>query len=461
MDELIRSEEIKTLLENRSRREILASVREIINKIRQSILDGGIKSPEIELSSSHIAKLVEEDLAKHSSKNLVPVINATGVIIHTNLGRAPLPEAAIEAIEETSKGYSNLEYDLKAGDRGSRQSVVEGLLKELTRAEAALVVNNNAAAVLVATRAIASGLEVIISRGEEVEIGASFRIPDVIRAAGAKMVEVGTTNKTHLYDYENAIGPDTAMIMKVHRSNFYIDGFTSEVALAKLVKLGRANSIPVMEDMGSGCMIDFARHGLGKEPMVKDSLESGADILTMSGDKLLGGPQAGIILGRERLVGAMKRDPIHRAVRIDKLSLAALEATLRLYLDERENEIPVVSMILAQEDDLKKRAQNIMRNLKKELADTGKNISLKLEPDYSKIGGGSFAREKLKTWTIRIEFEDGHGADSLLEVLRTSDPPVIARVKEGRIVLDVRTVLPGQEKPLVDALAKSLQKLKS
>jgi L-seryl-tRNA(Ser) seleniumtransferase len=361
-----------------------------------------------------------------------------------------LPERVLRKFRALSGGYSNLEYDLEAGRRGSRFSHVEGLLKELTSAEAAMVVNNNAAAVLISLETLAKGREVVVSRGQLVEIGGSFRIPDVMRKSGATMVEVGTTNKTHLKDYEEVIGPETALLMRVHTSNFQVVGFTEEVPAQELAELGTRYGIPVMEDLGSGCLIDFSKYGITKEPTVQEVLSQGVDLVTFSGDKLLGGPQAGVILGRKNLVDAIKKNQLSRALRIDKLTLLGLEETLRAYRDEQSatKEIPTLKMIFQSYGSLAKKAQRLLKLIGKV---DKKLFSINLKDTISKVGGGSLPLLELPTRVLSIK-PNGLSIKHMEEWLRSYDPPIIVRVEKERVFLDVRTI---QEREL-KTVAKSI-----
>ncbi|HWR20784.1 MAG TPA: L-seryl-tRNA(Sec) selenium transferase, partial [Verrucomicrobiae bacterium] len=336
VDDLLQEPSIREMARTLPRWAVVEAIREVLERWRRMLATGQSESAPADLPSRAALVVEVKRIALRLNRPaLRRLINATGVAIHTNLGRAPLAEAGIERIVEVARGYSNLEYDLERGDRGSRQDHVERLLCRLTGAEAALAVNNNAAAVLLAINTLAEGKEVIVSRGELVEIGDSFRIPDIMRRAGGVLREVGTTNRTYLRDYEEAVGATSAIILKVHTSNFRIQGFASQVPVAELASLGEKTGLPVVEDVGSGALVDLSQIGLSKEPMPSESIRAGADLVTFSGDKLLGGPQAGLIVGKRELVEKLRRNPLARAVRIDKLTLAALEATLRLYLDER------------------------------------------------------------------------------------------------------------------------------
>ncbi len=393
---------------------------------------------------------VRAELKALGVSKLRPLINATGIVVHTNLGRSILPESVLDKFRPIAGGYSNLEYDLERGKRGSRYSHVEGILKELTSAEAAMVVNNNAAAVLVSLDTLARGREVVVSRGQLVEIGGSFRIPDVMRRSGARMVEVGTTNKTHLRDYEEVIGAETALLLKVHQSNFQVVGFTKQVETQELAGLARKYSIPIMEDLGSGCLVDFSRYGLAKEPTVQEVLAAGVDLVTFSGDKMLGGPQAGIILGRKGLVEAIRRNQLSRVLRIDKLTLLALEETLKLYRDESTavREIPTLRMITQPYEELRKKAGRLLRmigGLKSE------RFGLEIMDGRSKVGGGAMPLFLMPTRLLCIK-PGGVSANRIEESLRGYDPPIIARVEKDQVLLDLRTIQEGELKVVAAAV---------
>lgn len=388
----------------------------------------------IDFDEEKIINEVKNTLKIKGKYSLCPVINATGVVIHTNLGRAILPKEAIEHIIEVSSHYSNLEYDLKEGKRGKRYIHIIDAVKRLINVESALVVNNNAGAVFLCLNTLAKGKEVIVSRGELVEIGGSFRIPDVMLNSGAILKEVGTTNKTHLSDYENAINENTALLLKVHQSNFRIIGFTKEISLEELVSVGRKKGIPIMVDLGSGCFIDLKKYGLTYEPTVQEVLSQGADIVTFSGDKLLGSAQAGFILGKSHLLEQIAKNPLMRALRVDKMTLAALEATLRLYLDEEEaiKKIPTLKMILERPEDIRKRAFKISKLLKKE------GIFTRVKEDISMPGGGSLPEIGIKTYVVTLNTQII--PQDFAEKLRDGDPPVIVRIKEDLILFDARTI---------------------
>jgi L-seryl-tRNA(Ser) seleniumtransferase len=431
---------------------ILRGVHEVLDEIRQGITENKIEDPAF-LSTEGISEKVVERVGLLAQSSLRAVINATGVVVHTNLGRSILSERVLERFKPLSGGYSNLEYDLTQGKRGSRYVHVEGILKELTSAEGAMVVNNNAGAVLLSLETLARGREAIVSRGELVEIGGSFRMPDVMRKSGVKMVEVGTTNKTHFRDYEEAINPETALLVRVHRSNFQIVGFTEDVDTSQLVELGNKYGIPVMEDLGSGCLIDFSKYGIPKEPTVQEALANGVDLLTFSGDKLLGGPQAGIILGRRDLIDAIKSNPMTRALRIDKLTLLALEETLNMYRDENVavEEIPTLRMICESYKALKAKVRRLARMIGK--LDTHK-FALDQEDGISRVGGGALPLLELPSRLLCF-IPERLSAHQIEKWLRSYSPPIIVRVEKDRVLLDVRTV---QEEEL-QTVARAIKEL--
>ncbi len=450
VDRLLDSPEIIEISSKYPRSLILNAINQVLDETRKRIATGDESGVSSDLSLGPISTRVVERLEVLARPSLRALINATGVVVHTNLGRSILAERVLQKFGPLSGGYSNLEYDLDQGKRGSRYTHVEGILKELTSAEAAMVVNNNAAAVFLALETLARGGEVIVSRGQLVEIGGSFRIPDVMRKSGAKMVEVGTTNKTHLSDYEEVFGPDTALLLKVHRSNFQIVGFTEDVDTTQLVNLGKKYGIPLMEDLGSGCLVDFSKYGLTKEPTVQEVLEKGVDLVTFSGDKLLGGPQAGIILGRKDLVEAIKKNQLTRALRIDKLTLIALEETLNIYRDERValEEIPTLRMICESYDSLKTKAQRLAKMIGK--LDTG-NFTLDLADGNSRIGGGAFPLLEVPSRLLCLIPHELSSHD-IEEWLRSHDPPIIVRLEKNNVLLDVRTIQEGEFKTVAQAI---------
>ena len=440
VDRLLSDKRLLALAVEASHETVAALARERLEDARRGVADG-VAPPPLDVLVEDVCATAARLLGPEPA----PVINATGVVLHTNLGRAPLSAAAAEAVARVASSYSDLELDLEEGARGSRQAHVSGILRHLTGAEAGLVVNNNASAVLLALSAIAYGKEVIVSRGEAVEIGGGFRIPDVLNRSGAVLREVGTTNRTYAADYESAICADTGALLKVHTSNFVITGFTHETTIGELVEIGARHGVPVIHDLGSGCLLDTARFGLAHEPMVQESVDAGVDLACFSGDKLLGGPQAGIIVGKRDAVTRLASHPLARAMRIDKLSLAALTSTLVHYLKgEAVEAIPVWRMIAAPLDGLEAAA----RRLQEASGGTGR-----VERGLSTVGGGSLPGETLPTWLLTIDVGDAPGgATALAARLRASDPPVVARIDNDRVTIDPRTVLPGQEEPLARAL---------
>ncbi|QXE18022.1 L-seryl-tRNA(Sec) selenium transferase [Clostridium sp. 001] len=433
IDELLKEDIVNNELKFTMRTIVVETLREVIDNYRELILSGSID----EYSKEDIFKSFLELLEEKKGSKFKKVINAAGVIIHTNLGRSLLAKKALENVVNVADNYNNLEYDLKKGQRGSRYSHVEELIKRVTGAEAAIVVNNNAAAVMLVLNTLCKDKEAIVSRGQLVEIGGSFRVPDVMSFSGARLVEVGTTNRTHLYDYDNNINENTGVLLKVHTSNFKILGFTEDVSLEELVKLGYESKIPVVEDIGSGTLIDFSKYGFTHEPTVQESIKKGVDVVTFSGDKMLGGPQAGIVIGKKVYIDKMKKNQLTRALRIDKMTLAALEGTLKYYLDEKEavENIPTLHMILSQKSDHRKRAQR----LKKKLENKIKNFKFALEEDYSIVGGGSMPTEKIGTYVIKVE-SDKFSPQELEKKLRENKTPIIIRISNNEVILDVRTI---------------------
>jgi L-seryl-tRNA(Ser) seleniumtransferase len=456
VDELLAIPRIRDLLAAHPRWAVLEAVREVLAERRHRVLRGGVsqEAAELLLAPDAIAAAVADVAAEKAGPSLVPVINATGVVLHTNLGRAPLAPVALRAIEHAARGYTNLEFDLATGARGSRQVHVEALLCALTGAEAAFVVNNNAAAVLLAINTVANGKEIVVSRGQLVEIGDSFRIPDVMVRAGGRLREVGTTNRTHLRDYEEAIGPETALILRVHRSNFQILGFTADVDVSDLVALAKRHGLPVMDDLGSGALLDLSLLGLRREPLAAEAIRAGVDLVTFSGDKLLGGPQAGILVGRRDLLARARRNPLARTVRIDKLSLAGLEATLRLYREPERarQEIPVLRMLGLSASMIGARAEALAGALRSTLPD----VAITVEDETSEVGGGALPLQVIPTRVLALRPPRGSATD-LEGRLRRASPPVLVRIKEDRILLDLRTVAESEEATLLHALREALR----
>ncbi len=416
----------------------LRAARSIVDELRNTILGSEVEITEEMLDIESICAGVQKKALELIKHRLLRTINATGIVVHTNLGRSLLSPRAIENMALIAGRYSNLEFDLAAGRRGSRYSAVEDILCEISGAEAAMVVNNNAGAVLLTLETIARGKEVIVSRGEMVEIGGAFRIPDVMSRSGAVLKEVGTTNRTHLSDYASAIGDQTGLLLKVHTSNYAVVGFSASVGLPEMVALGREKQIPVMEDLGSGTFIDFSKYGLIKEPTVQESIAAGIDVVTFSGDKLLGGPQAGIILGAKKIVDNIKNNPITRALRIDKMTLAALESTLRLYRDENTavHEIPTLRMILEPRESIAKRAEKLLRLLNR----VGPAcLDVKLADLDSKAGGGSLPLLLLPSVCVCVRPRE-KSVNAMEKYLRADSPPVIGRIEEDWYIIDLRTV---------------------
>jgi L-seryl-tRNA(Ser) seleniumtransferase len=449
VDELLHSPTGQQLIQQYSRSMTLRAVRSSIAQARARIREGA-PCPSYE----ELLVEVEHILELGQRPNLRPVINATGVIINTNLGRAPLSPEALQAVHGVAGGYSNLEYELETGERGSRHTHVAGLLCELTGAEAALVTNNNAAAVLLALTALAAGREVIISRGQLVEIGGGFRVPDVMRQSSCQLVEVGTTNRTRLSDYQAAINDRTALLLTVHPSNFQITGFTESTPVDALTKLAQQYGLLVMDDSGSGCLLASERFGLGHEPMPQESIAAGADVVCFSGDKLLGGPQAGILVGNAEALERISKHPLMRAVRVDKMTLAALEATLRHFQrDEAEMHIPIWRMISASQGKIVSRATSWASRLQKY------GIPARTQRGESTVGGGSLPGETLPTTLLALDAgKVPIPLDELAKRLRLRSSPIIVRIMRDTLLLDPRTVLEEQDKEVVQALAEELGK---
>jgi len=421
--------------------------RPLVREAAQAFLDGlreeikaGLVADEASLAWDTLAARIACFARSFVRPRFRRVLNATGVVVHTNLGRSVLPESAVTAVIDACRHYSNLEFDLSTGQRGSRHSLVESLLCQLTGAEAAIAVNNNAAAVFLVLESLCKGREVVVSRGQLVEIGGSFRVPEVMAKSGAILREVGATNRTHLRDYEAAIGPDTAALMRVHTSNFRMIGFTKEVGLDELCALGRERGLPVIEDLGSGTLYDFAQAGLPGEPTVRDVVAAGADVITFSGDKMLGGPQAGVIIGKREHLEVIRKNQLARALRLDKMTLAALEAVLRLYLDPAvaRREIPTLAMICATPKELADKARRLARVLKRAV---GTHFEVSIRPGASRVGGGAFPERDLPTSLVCLYPLDASlKVDDLRERLLDTDPPLVGRMEDGRFCLDPRTL---------------------
>jgi L-seryl-tRNA(Ser) seleniumtransferase len=452
VDELLRGKQGLTWLDNYPRVTVIRAIRESLLSMRKAILKG----KDTELDKNKLFNDIETLLSELNSYKLRAVINATGIVIHTNLGRSLLSQESIDNLIAIGGSYSNLEFELAQGIRGKRYSHIVDILKELTGAQDAMVVNNNAAAVFLCLSTVAKNREVIVSRGELIEIGGSFRIPDVMEASGAILKEVGTTNKTHLYDYEQAINEGTELLLKVHRSNYRIIGFTSEVTPEELVRLGNIHGILTMCDLGSGCLIDLEKYGIRGEPTVKHIVNKGVELVTFSGDKLLGGPQGGVIVGKKELIQKIQKNPLTRAVRIDKLTLAGFESTLRAYRDEEKacHEIPTLRMLTEPLERIEKRAQKLTDVIQRSLHDT--DASVRSMKDQSQAGGGSLPETELPTYVAALKTEQ-ISADKIARMLRFSLPPVIVRIKDERILFDARTIREDE----IDIIALALKKILS
>jgi L-seryl-tRNA(Ser) seleniumtransferase len=454
VDQMLRKPEVQDMMERHARATVTEALRRVLQETRQSIMEdeynGEISAGAIE---GRLVRALDERLKKESRGKLREVINGTGVVIHTNLGRSPVAEKAVGDLARLSGVYVNLEYDLESGSRGSRHDIVRDLLRGITGAEDCMVVNNNAAAVLLVLSAMASGREVIVSRGELVEIGGSFRVPEVMEQGGARLVEVGATNKTYIEDYRRAINDNTGLLLKVHTSNYRICGFTRQVSREELAALGREFDIPVVEDLGSGMFVDLGEYGIGHEPTVQDSISSGMDIVTFSGDKLLGGPQAGIIAGKKEYIGKIAKHPLARAVRVDRLTLSVLESTLRIYAESERvvERIPVLSMLTMPMNRLERRAERLVELL----AGIEPYAEIAVEMEYSQVGGGSLPLERIETRVLSVQ-PKSMTLNQLEEGLRMADTPVIGRIVRDRFLIDVRTVFDHQLPVLAKMLAMVL-----
>lgn len=443
---VLEHEEVRAWMDALPRQTVVAAVQSTLQTLREEVLAG---KHEEELDLESVLGRVEEAIVERSQPSLRRVINATGIVLHTGLGRAPLADAALDAIADGSSGYCNLEFDLATGDRGHRADHAARELRELTGAEAATVVNNNAAATLLILKTLASGREVLVSRGELIEIGGSYRLPDIMAAGGAILREVGTTNRTRISDYEAAVGERTGMILRVHPSNYRVIGFSESASLAELIDLGRRTQLPVVDDLGSGVLIDLTPFGLPHEPCVRESIETGADLACFSGDKLLGGPQCGIIVGRRALIQRIEKDPLYRTYRVDKMTLLALIATLRLCADPDEavKQVPTLAMLAASTDELAARANDIVRRLEGQLPSERFFVC----SDVAYAGGGSLPTEQLPT--VVVQWRPSRlSATQAVRALRESDIPVVARIRDDAVCFDMRTVREPDVEPLVAAV---------
>ncbi|MFZ0732230.1 MAG: L-seryl-tRNA(Sec) selenium transferase [Candidatus Sulfotelmatobacter sp.] len=463
VDELLRRPEFASHIESQGSSAVTDAARAVLARLREEISSGLLNASSLHLALDGLGNAVENQLRNALRHSLRPVINATGVILHTNLGRAPLPQTVLDHIAETASHYTNLEFDIATGERGKRDVHVDRLFRKLlaeikgANELSTIVVNNNAAAVLLALNTLAEGGEVIVSRGELVEIGGSFRIPDVMAKSGATLREVGTTNRTRLADYEKAIDERTRLLLRVHRSNFEITGFTEQPPVGELAELARKRGIPLMEDLGSGALVDLQGFGIHGEPNVLDSLRAGVDVVTYSGDKLLGGPQAGLLSGRGDLISRMRSNSLFRALRVDKLTYASLEATLLAYVKRDYDAIPTLKMMSLTKEEIDLRAKMLMKNrdvpVETQPAASASSVKIKLEiiDGDSVIGGGAAPSSVLPTRLLAVTHAD-LSADELATRLRKSDPPIIARVEEGRVLIDLRTVFPAEDSLIAAAL---------
>jgi L-seryl-tRNA(Ser) seleniumtransferase len=440
VDRLLKHSGCERLLARYNREYITAQCRAVLEQIRNEVRRSGTA---VDCTEAAILERVENTIFIDSQPGHKPVINATGTILHTNLGRALLPQAAIDAMLRVADRPINLEYDLAAGKRGKREETLQNLLVELTGAEAATVVNNNAAAVLLGLNTLAEGKEVIVSRGELIEIGGAFRIPEIMAKSGAVLREVGATNRTHPADYENAVNEKTALLLKVHTSNYKVVGFTAEVTLEQLVALGKKHRLPVMEDLGSGAFVDLSNYGLPKEPIVAERIQAGADVVTFSGDKILGGPQAGLIVGKRDLIARMNRNHLQRALRCGKLTLAALEATLRRYRQSPNivEEIPTLRAFTRPLQEIRKMSEVLLPELQKAL---GAEFELRLEESTAQIGSGALPTEELPTLVVSIDHQT-MSANSIAQKFRAANPPIIGRINNDRFLLDLRCIFDAND----------------
>ncbi|MGD8979957.1 MAG: L-seryl-tRNA(Sec) selenium transferase [Desulfobacterales bacterium] len=456
VDSILEMAKADTFFDNVPKSVLVRSIRLVVENLRIIILDNQPDFTDEKLTNSEILNKIKERVHKMMTPNLTRTINATGVVVHTNLGRSLLADDAIENLLTIAGRYSNLEFDLSKGTRGSRYSIVEDILCEISGAESAMVVNNNAGAVFLSLETIAKGKKVIVSRGELVEIGGSFRIPDVMARSGGILKEVGTTNRTHLKDYENAIENDTALLLKVHTSNYSVVGFTADVSLESLVDLGAKYKIPVMEDLGSGTFVDFSQFGLLKEPTVQESVKAGADIVTFSGDKLLGGPQAGIIVGKKNFIEKIKNNPINRALRIDKLTLAALESTLRHYrnIEKEMDAIPTLRLMTLPLDHIESNAKTLFEML--ENIDDPR-LSVSLIDIFSRPGGGSLPLLKLPSKGVGVKVQ-GISTSAVEKQMRNNECPIIGRIEEDLFIMDLRTILDDELQLIENAFKHMLKK---
>jgi L-seryl-tRNA(Ser) seleniumtransferase len=449
VNDLLESPPLRRVLGAANRTAVVSSVRHFLDNLRKEVQNA---AAEVDLPTpAELAERIARWIAAEGTPNLRPVINATGILLHTGLGRAPLATAALDAVVEVARGYASVEVDIASGQRSQRVADAERILKKLTGAEAAAVVNNNAGATLLTLAALATGREVVVSRGQLVEIGGSYRLPEVMEFSGARLREVGTTNKTRIDDYRSAIGPETAALMRVHTSNYAIVGFAEQVSLAELVELGRQHHVTVIDDLGSGALLDFSDYGVTGEPVVGDSLRAGADVVLFSGDKLLGGPQCGIILGGKEQIDLIRSHPLMRALRVDKLTLAALYGTLQLYQgrERAEQLVPLLELLSTPIANLQNRAER----LAPQIAACSAVAKAEAVSATTYLGGGSVPMQEIPTWCIALSAASGN-LDSLAKSLRNGAPSVFGRIQKDRLLLDLRTVFPRQDLELVEAFRR-------
>lgn len=459
VDEILANEDIVEILERVPRKIVVESVRLEIDNLRKRIKEEDLNESDIYEINRNLKDKAIKRIKEKNSFNLKRVVNGTGVVIHTNLGRSLINKSVMENVSEIATNYSNLEYNLETGKRGSRYSHIEEIISEITGAESAMVVNNNAAAVILVLSTMAKNREVIVSRGELIEIGGAFRIPDVMEQSGARLVEVGTTNKTHLWDFENAINEETGALLKVHTSNYRIMGFTSNVDSSELYSLKEKYHIPLIEDLGSGVLVDLSKYGIEYEPTVGDSLEKGVDIVTFSGDKLLGGPQVGIIVGKKKYIEKMKKNPYTRAFRVDKFTISALEAILRYYLDHEtaKEEIPTLNMLGASIESIENKATKLKKMLNDKLKE--EDIRIEIKDDYSEVGGGSLPMEKLASKCIVFTLEN-LSTQKFEDNLRKFEIPIISRLYKEKVYLDLRTIREEEFSIIVNGVIFALNNIK-
>src|SRR6056297_142972 len=455
VNDILENSNCKDLINKYNHELVLNKIRKVLDDKREKIAKTDLeklKENDIDLTIDIIIKEVEKSIYDYLKPNLEKVINATGTVVHTNLGRSLLSDDAVKSLISVAKNYSTLEINKKTGERGSRYENVSQFLKELTKAESALVVNNNAAAVLLILDTFAKNKEVILSRGEMVEVGGSIRIPDVMEKSGAKLIEVGATNKVYIEDYENKINENTGMLLKVHTSNYRVMGFTQEVKLNELVKLGKKYQLPVVEDLGSGIINDLTDLGLKEEPTVVDKIEEGADLVSFSGDKLLGGPQAGIIVGKKDFIDKLKVNPLTRAIRVDKFTLASLEATLKAYIEQRErNEVPTLKMLNENLSIIKDKAENLKNKLLKINDD---RLEIDIKKDSSKVGGGAFPLQSIATYVVKIK-HNNFDLNELSYKLRMNEIPIFTRLHDEHMYFDLRTIKENE----IDQIVKVFEKI--